>query len=156
MNSTVPHSVLNPSSVCMSAPLGDGCVRTAIVARERAGTPCAFHHHSPCAQRRPRVGFSSSLTTERATVQRISSEPDCHVNSSLETITDRVRSPESMSVFCESAVCVLRWKGCGLAWRTDGVGLGVFMASIEKFLSRKVFANASEPQSQFRKSSKWK
>lgn len=143
--------LMAPEISIMSAPLGDGCLRTTIVARERAGTPCARHYHSPCAQRRPRAGISSSLTTERATVQRINSEPDCHANSSLETNTDRVRCPESMSVFCAIAVCVLRWKGCGLARRTDGVERGVFMPSIEIFLPKKVFANASEKFASVRK-----
>ena len=56
-----------------------------------------------------------------------------------------------MSVFCESMVCTLLWKGTGMAGLANGVGRDVFMASSLLFLSNGVFANAYEDFARARK-----
>ena len=56
-----------------------------------------------------------------------------------------------MSVFCESMVCTLLWKGTGMAGLANGVGRDLFMASSLFFLSNGVFANAYEDFARARK-----
>lgn len=106
----------------LSAPLGDGCLRTTIVAREMAGT----HHRAPRVRRAwPAVGSMTREAWHRST-----NSPARHVISNLLVSITRTRSPVG-NVFSLIAVRELLWKGTGAAGRVKGVGRDVFMSSVQ-------------------------
>ena len=131
----------------LSAPLGDGCLRTTIVARERAGT----HHRAPRVRRAwPAVGSMTREAWHRST-----NSPARHVISNLLVSITRTRSPVG-NVFSLIAVRELLWKGTGAAGWVKGVGRDVFMPSSLFFLPNEVFTKAYECRNEFRKESEWK
>ena len=100
--------VIAPTAVqsILSAPLGDGCLRTTIVARERAGT----HHRAPRVRRAwPAVGSMTREAWHRST-----NSPARHVISNLLVSITRTRSPVG-NVFSLIAVRELLWKGASVA-----------------------------------------
>lgn len=126
MNSTVPHSVLNPSSsVCMLAPSGDRCVRTPSYFRKRAGT----HHSAPRVRR---IGRSPCNCTVLPS-QRTCSSPPTHASRNRLVVITRRACLVSVSRF---RVMDVRLDSCTRPAGTgaNGVGRGVCMASIENFL----------------------
>lgn len=127
-------SVPDPTNECVStillAPSGDGCVRAPSYDRKRAGTHP--HHCSPHRQRG--MGFNSSRSTILICVAlpRSSSEPPCQTISKLDVLKTRVRKPVVWSMFVDSWVYALEWKGRATG-RMLGEGRGVFMAFIVFF-----------------------
>lgn len=101
-------------SFCMSAPLGDGCVRTPSYVRERAGTHP--HHGSPRRQRGMRFESPLSISLVCVACPRSSSEPLCQAISTVDVLKTRVRKPVVGSMFVDSAVRVEWWKGVVVAF----------------------------------------
>lgn len=98
----------------------------------------AGHRRAPRAERRARAGSSRPLITVRATAHRTTNSPACQASSSLLVVSTRLRCPEAGSMFCDSAVRVLLWKGTGMAGPANEVGRDVFMpASSIFFASRR-------------------
>lgn len=124
------EAVIAPTAVqsILSAPLGDGCLRTTIVARERAGT----HHRAPRVRRAwPAVGSMTREAWHRST-----NSPARHVISNLLVSITRTRSPVG-NVFSLIAVRELLWKGTGAAGWVKGVGRDVFMPPVSFFCPTK-------------------
>ena len=121
----VPEPGNERDSTILSAPLGDGCLRTAIVDRERAG---ALRHHSalrPAGCSRRRGAFPSDRTCAAWYSNRIS--PAIHRISNFEVIMTCVDSPVAGSTFREKAVLLDEWKGAGVAGIWTWGGRRVFM-----------------------------
>lgn len=109
----VPEPGNERDSTILSAPLGDGCLRTAIVDRERAG---ALRHHSalrPAGCSRRRGAFPSDRTCAAWYSNRIS--PAIHRISNFEVLMTCVDSPVAGSTFREKAVLLDEWKGAAVA-----------------------------------------
>ncbi len=137
------------SIIFLLAPFGVGCVEASILPREVAGA--RGHHFVP--QSRHRAGFAlcPQAISTREIRAWITTSPDTQLSTSLEVVSTCVRRPLVMSVFCESMVCTLLWKGAGMPGLANGVGRDVFMASSLFFLSNGVFANAYEDFARARK-----
>lgn len=83
------------------------------------------------APARCRSRVASSCT--RLVLQAMHSSPASQHNSSREVVITCRRWPVAGSMFCDSAVRVLLWKGASVAGPAIGVGREVFMASIVFF-----------------------
>jgi hypothetical protein len=118
-------------SFCMSAPLGDGCVRTPSYVRERAGTHS--HHSSPRRQRGMRFESPLSISLVCVACPRSSSEPLCQAISTVDVLKTRVRKPVVGSMFVDSAVRVEWWNGRVSGAAVNSEGRDVFMPSIVFF-----------------------
>jgi len=79
------------------------------------------------------IGRSPDSTTV-AHSQRTCSSPAIQVSTSREVRMTRTERPVSGSMFCDSAVRLLEWKGAGQAMRAEGVGRDVFMSTSSFFL----------------------
>lgn len=94
----------------------------------------APHHSAPRARRIGRcTALSASITTRNA-LQRTCSSPAAQFISSREVVSSCTRWPVAASVFTDSAVRVLLWKGSRReAWELGGL-CAVFMAASPIFL----------------------
>lgn len=104
--------------------MAEPIVSLAVIQRGAAGhCPHALHHSAPRVRR---AGRSPDSTTVLH-VQRTRNSPASQRISSCDVRMNRAARPVSGSMFCDSAVRLLVWKGAGVAGRVKGVGRGVFM-----------------------------
>lgn len=116
-------------STILSARFRGGCLRNTIVERKRAGA----HHRFPLALRVAGPDGERSAATVIAFARNsMCSSPARHVISIRIVLSDCVPRPVSGSVFTESAVRVLMWKGDGMG-RSLNVEREVVMPSSSNF-----------------------
>lgn len=83
------------------------------------------------ARCRPRAASNST----RLVLQSMRSSPATQASSSREVVSVCTRWPVAVSVFMDSAVRVLEWKGTNVAGPVKGVGRDVFMPASSLFFA---------------------